>query len=172
MYTYLNPSNPPRSFARRVCALLVLGLLTLRAPVCFGEGLAHTVRAAPVKAQPDHSAATLVTLDTGTDVIVGERSGAWFRVYLGDQLAGWIHLLAVRYYPATASGSLLDAADKATRSKTTVSIGVRGLDQKMLAESQPNHARLQRLLAFGYSPAGAREFAAEAQLRAREESYP
>ncbi len=163
--------NPePGGFPRCLKRLWFAALLV---PLCVrADGLAHSVRDTELRAEPSPAAAVVRTLPSGTNLTVAERRGAWFRAYLEDDTAGWVRLLAVRYYPPTASGSLADTVSKATRSETTVSTGVRGLDRERLSGSQPDPVRLRRLLDFRYTATDARRFAAEGGLRAREESYP
>ncbi len=168
----MNLLNPPDIDLAHRWLRMVIACLLLSAGVCQAGGLAHTVRDAELKLKPSRDAGTIVVLASGTTITIGERRGAWFQAFLEDDTQGWIHLLAVRYYRATASGSLLDAVSEASRSETTVSTGVRGLDKNMLAESKPNHAALQRLLAFEYPLSEVKKFAALGGLRAREEAYP
>lgn len=164
------PFCEPGSLLRRLEILCIFALLI--PGLAQADGLAHTVRSTEFRSGPSPSASIIATLPRDTTITVGKRRGAWFQAFLQDDTEGWVRLLSVRYFPPTASGSLLDAADRASRSETTVSTGVRGLDREMLAQSKANHARLQRLLGFGHTASEARRFAAEGGLVAREEAYP
>lgn len=138
----------------------------------FADGTAFTVRTADLKSAPSHAGETIAELAKGEAVEVGRRQGAWFHVRTENQTEGWVRMLAVRYQTAAPSGSLLGALSRASRSKTTVATGVRGLDKEMLAAAEPNHARLQELIGFPYTASDARQFARQGGLKAREAAYP
>lgn len=146
--------------------------LILSPSISHGDGTAITVRSADLKSGPAHHSETIIELSPGQSIEVGERKGAWFRARTSDGISGWIRMLAVRYQTATKESSMLDSLSKASRSKTTVATGVRGLDKEMLAGATPNHARLQELLGFPYTATDARRFAMEGGLKTREVGSP
>lgn len=146
--------------------LLLVGWFAVFSGLSLAGGSAVTVRDADLKSAPSHRGTTLVVLEMGESVEVGKRQGAWFHVQTSGGMEGWIRMLAVRYQSTAASGSLLGALSKASRTKTTVATGVRGLDKEMLADAKPDHVQLQKLLDFDFSQSDARQFAAQGGLRA------
>lgn len=167
MFAFMNQST---GFARLRTIFVAVSLLFCSVSVS-AEGAAVTVRSADLKRSPSHSAETIINLSQGETIEVGPRKGAWFRAWTTDGITGWIRMLAVRYQAASPEGSMLDSLSKASRSKTTIATGVRGLDKEMLAEAEPNHARLQELIAFPYNASDARQFARQGGLKAREAAY-
>jgi hypothetical protein len=152
--------------------LLVLLLLPL---VAWAEP-ATTVRAAELKKEPAVDADTLAELPANTAVDAAERKGGWVRVKAAGA-QGWVKMLSLRYGESTSKKGdtgLAQAINVARTgsSGTQVTTGVRGLDEKELANAQPNASELAKLDKFAADEKGAARFAANGKLGAQTVDYP
>ena len=152
--------------------LLVLLLLPL---VAWAEP-ATTIRAAELKKEPAVDADTLAELPANTAVDAAERKGGWVRVKAAGA-QGWVKMLSLRYGESTSKKGdtgLAQAINVARTgsSGTQVTTGVRGLDEKDLANAQPNASELAKLDKFAADEKGAARFAANGKLGAQTVDYP
>jgi hypothetical protein len=152
--------------------LLVLLLLP---PLAWAEP-AVTIRATELKKTPATDAETLSQLPENTAVDAAERQGGWVRVKApGGQ--GWVKMLSLRYGDAAAKKGDTGMAQainvaRTGSSGTQVTTGVRGLDEKELANAQPNAHELAKLDKFAADTNGAARFAANGKLAAKTVDYP
>jgi hypothetical protein len=152
-------------------------ILLLALPsVCAAEP-ATVIRATDLKQEAATDAATLVALAEGTAVDALERKGGWTRVK-APAGEGWVKMLALRYGgPGAAkqgdSGitQLFNVA-RTGSSGTQVTTGVRGLDDKQLANAQPNPGELAKMKGFAADRSAAAGFASKGKLSAVKVEYP
>lgn len=153
-----------------ILAVLLLPFLAWAEP-------AMTIRAAELKKEPAIDAETVVELPENTAVDAAERKGGWVRVKARGS-EGWIKMLSLRYgSPAAAKKGdtgIVQAFNVARTgsSGTQVTTGVRGLDEKQLANAQPNASELAKLEKFAAAADGAARFAANGKLASRAVDYP
>ncbi|HYR32735.1 MAG TPA: hypothetical protein VEQ87_00450 [Burkholderiales bacterium] len=151
-------------------AVLFLPLLAWAEP-------ATTIRAAELKKEPAIDAETLIELPENTAVDAAERKGGWVRVKARGS-EGWLKMLSLRYgNPASAKKgdtgiSQMFNVARTGSSGTQVTTGVRGLDEKELANAQPNASELAKLDKFAADADGAARFAANGKLGAKTVDYP
>jgi hypothetical protein len=155
---------------RLLLALLLSPLLAWAEP-------ATTIRATELKKAPAIDADTLVELPANTAVDAAERKGGWVRVKAtGGE--GWVKMLSLRYGDtgtAKKGDTGLSQAFNVARtgsSGTQVTTGVRGLDERELANAQPNTHELAKLDKFAADENGAARFAANGKLGAKKVDYP
>jgi len=150
-------------------------LALLLAPLVAWAEPATTIRATELKKEPAVDADTLAELAANTPVDAAERKGGWVRVKAaGGQ--GWVKMLSLRYGDAakkgdTGAGQVFNVA-RTGSSGTQVTTGVRGLDEKELANAQPNAHELAKLEKFAADTNGAARFAASGKLAAKTVDYP
>jgi hypothetical protein len=149
---------------RLLCLLLLCPLLAIAEP-------ATVIRATELKKEPAADAATLAELPENASLEALERKGGWTRVKSASG-EGWVRMLALRFGAAGAAkqgdsgvAQLFNAA-RTGSSGTQVTTGVRGLDEAMLANAQPNKAELEKMSQFAATPDAAAGFAAKGKLAA------
>jgi hypothetical protein len=154
---------------------LLIFFLVLPA-VCAAEP-ATVIRATDLKQEAATDAATVAALAEGAAVDALERKGGWTRVK-APAGEGWVKMLALRYGgPGAAqqgdSGitQLFNVA-RTGSSGTQVTTGVRGLDDKQLANAQPNPAELAKMKGFAADRNAAAGFASKGKLSAVKVEYP
>jgi len=149
---------------RLLAVLLLCPLLALAEP-------ATVIRATELKKEPASDAATLAELPENAALEALERRGGWTRVKSASG-EGWVRMLALRFGgPGAAKAgdsgvAQLFSAARTGSSGTQVTTGVRGLDEAMLANAQPNKAELEKMSQFAATPEAAAGFAAQGQLAA------
>jgi hypothetical protein len=148
----------------------LLGLLLLCPLLAIAEP-ATVIRATELKKEPAADAATLAELPENAALEALERRGGWTRVKSASG-EGWVRMLALRFGAAGAAkqgdsgvAQLFNAA-RTGSSGTQVTTGVRGLDEAMLANAQPNKAELEKMSQFAATPDAAAGFAAKGKLAA------
>lgn len=155
---------------RTIALLAFLPLLAWAEP-------ATLIRATELKSAPASDAATVAQLPEKTAVDALERKGGWTRVKAASA-EGWVKMLALRYgAPGEAKRGDTGLAQafnvaRTGSSGTQVTTGVRGLDEKQLANAQPNAAELAKLDKFAADTDGAARFAANGKLAAKAVDYP
>jgi hypothetical protein len=157
----------------RVLALLLAAFGT---PVLAGDA-GVLVRATELKQKPFFDAPKLADLPERTAVDVIARQGAWMQVKVGSR-TGWVKMLNVRMGSTEASvGSNVGGALALGRlfttgsSGTTVTTGVKGLDEDSLQHAQPNLAELQKMGKFAATAQEAEHFAKAAKLNPSKVEY-
>ena len=152
-------------------------ILLLVLPVVCAAEPATVIRATDLKQEPATDAATIAALAENTAVDALERKGGWTRVK-AQAGEGWVKMLALRYGAAGAAKQgdsgvtqLFNVA-RTGSSGTQVTTGVRGLDEKQLANAQPNPSELAKMKGFAADRAAAAGFAAKGKLSAQSVDYP
>lgn len=152
-------------------------LALLLSPLLAWAEPATTIRAAELKKEPAVDAETLAELPQNTAVDAAERKGGWVRVKARGA-EGWVKMLSLRYGDAGTAkkgDSGLSQVFNVARtgsSGTQVTTGVRGLDEKELANAQPNANELAKLDKFAADKDGAARFATNGKLAAKAVDYP
>ena len=154
----------------------ILPLLLMLAPLLCAAEPAAVIRPTELKKDPATDADTIATLAENTAVDAGERQGAWTRVKAPAGV-GWVKMLSLRYGESAAKKGdtgVTQAINVARTgsSGTQVTTGVRGLDEKELANAQPNANELAKLDKFAADTNGAARFAANGKLAAKTVDYP
>jgi hypothetical protein len=152
-----------------------LALLLLLPTLLFAEP-ATVIRATELKKEPASDSATVADIPENAAVDALERKGGWTRIKAGGS-EGWVRMLALRYGAGPAKSgdtgvSQLFNVARTGSSGTQVTTGVRGLDEKQLANAQPNPAELAKLENFAADRDAASSFAAQGKLDARTVDYP
>ena len=154
----------------------LLLLVFLISTVCAAEP-ATVIRGTELKQEPATDAPTVAQLPENTAVNALERKGGWTRVK-APAGEGWVKMLALRYgAPGAAkqgdSGitQLFNVA-RTGSSGTQVTTGVRGLDEKQLANAQPNPNELAKMKGFAADRNAAAGFASKGKLSAQNVDYP
>ena len=154
---------------------LLLALLLL--PLVAWAEPATIIRATELKKEPAVDADTLTELAANTAVDAAERKGGWVRIKAKGS-EGWVKMLSLRYSDAGAAkkgdtgiGQAINVA-RTGSSGTQVTTGVRGLDEKELANAQPNANELAKLDKFAADANGAARFSASGKLAAKRVDYP
>jgi hypothetical protein len=150
-----------------------LGLFCLAASA--GE-TAYTVRATDLKAKPYTDAATVATLAQQSQVEIVTRRGSWNQVKAGGK-TGWVKMLSLRL-GSSAQHKTGDAGFRALfnvastgSSGSTMTTGVRGLNEENLHNPHPNPHDLQELHGFEVGKAQAQQFAKAGKLTAEKMDY-
>jgi hypothetical protein len=152
--------------------LLLFFLLPI---VCTAEP-AIVIRATELKQDPATDAPAVAQLPENTAVDALERKSGWTRVK-APAGEGWVKMLALRYGASAAkqgdSGitQLFNVA-RTGSSGTQVTTGVRGLDERQLANAQPNPSELAKMKAFAADRKAAAGFASQGKLSATKVEYP
>ena len=152
-------------------------LLVFLIPALCAAEPATVARATELKLEPASDATTMAALAENTQVEALERKSGWVRVKapVGE---GWVKMLALRYGGAGAAkqgdsgiNQLFNVA-RTGSSGTQVTTGVRGLDDKQLANAQPNPAELAKMKGFAVDRNVAAGFASKGKLSAVKVEYP
>jgi len=154
--------------------LRFLLLLLILPAVCAAEP-ATVIRATDLKQEPATDAATVASLAENTAVDALERKSGWTRVK-APAGEGWVKMLALRYGATPKQGDsgitqLFNVA-RTGSSGTQVTTGVRGLDEKQLANAQPNPNELAKMKGFAADRNAAAGFASKGKLSATNVEYP
>jgi hypothetical protein len=154
-------------------ALALSGALLGLCPAVFAEP-AVTVRAIDLRQAPASDARAVASLPANTTVDIARREGAWVQLTAGTS-TGWAKLFDVRL--ATSRDAPAKSGSGASISQTlqlasgargtTVTTGVRGLDEEMLRNSTPNMAALTALDGHASTRPEAESFARAGQLQPR-----
>ena len=153
----------------------LIALFLLAPALCLADP-ATLIRATDLKRAPASDAETVSQLPAGSAVDVLERQGGWTRVKAAAG-EGWVRMLALRYEAGGAKSGdsgvvqLFNVA-RTGSSGTQVTTGVRGLDERQLANAQPNKAELAKMSRFAAQPGAAAAFAAKGKLSAHSVEYP
>lgn len=153
--------------------VIAIGLL-LPAVVAATEA-GSVMRAADLKAEPFIDAATIAALSAETPVTIVKRQGPWMQVDAAGK-KGWMRMLNVRIAGGgtKSSGNNLAMAANLFRtgsSGTTVTTGVKGLDETDIRGASPDPAQLALLASFAAYPADARANAVASGLKENNIEY-
>lgn len=146
---------------------IALGLL-IPAVVSAAEAGA-VMRAADLKAAPFIDAGTVSALPAETPVTIMKRQGAWMQVDAAGK-NGWVRMLNVRINGGgikSGGNNLAMAANlfRTGSSGTTVTTGVKGLDETDIRGASPDPAQLALLASFAANPADAQANALASGLK-------
>lgn len=134
---------------------------------------AVTVRQVELRQTPAADAASLATVPAETAVELVKREGAWVQLKAG-KMTGWAKLFDIRFPGAgTKAGSngnsITQALNLAAGNRgSSVTTGVRGLDEDTLKKATPNPAEVVTLQGYATNKEQARAFASAGRLAARD----
>lgn len=119
--------------------------------------------------QPSAASRVAATVPKGASVNILAKQGGWLRVTSGKS-TGWIRLLSVRAGAGGLGGAGLGdvvgaATTRSDPSRVVAVAGLRGLNDEDLKQAKFNGEELSRLNAWQATPAQARSFAAQAELK-------
>ncbi|MFA7097282.1 MAG: SH3 domain-containing protein [Gammaproteobacteria bacterium] len=160
----------------RILKLSLTFLLCITSNLAAAAETAVTIRPVELKQKPFTDAPSLATLPEKTPVTILERQGAWTHVQSAPQTQGWVRMLSLRLGDGTVKqgdlglASVLNAA-RTGSSGVTVTTGVRGLSEEELRDAQPDPAELEKVERMAVAPQEARQFAADAKLKAAPLAY-
>jgi hypothetical protein len=156
--------------------LVSIFLVLCLAPLAAAADPASLVRATELKKEPATDAAKVADLAENARVDALERSGGWVRVKTAAGDVGWVKLLTLKYGgPARAGDSGIAQAINVARtgtSGTVVTTGVRGLDNEMISNAQPNPLELKKLQGYAETKQSSSGFADSGKLKAQKVDYP
>ena len=132
--------------------------------------------------KPFSDAEVVTKLQSGSEVTVIKRKGGWYQVKTAKSMSGWMRMSKLRFGEQKSdqqSGNIkglqqtisLFQTGRSGTSGVTVATGIRGLDAADLANSEPDHQALERLLKFMSDRQGSEQFAARAKLKRQEIAF-
>lgn len=142
--------------------------------LCSAEP-AVTVRQVDLKQQPAGDAKSVAAVTAGTTVDVMKREGAWVQLKAGSD-TGWTKLFDIKMgtgsvAPVAKSSGLSGIAQTLNlatgKRDSSVTTGVRGLDEEMLKKAQPNPQQVANLDGYASTPNRAQAFAKAGKLTPR-----
>jgi hypothetical protein len=147
--------------------------LALVAPGVIAEP-AVTIRAVELKAKAASDAKTIASLPTNTTVDLIKREGAWVELKSGKD-RGWAKLFDIRLAsaqtaPSKSSGNTAfgDTVGLLSGTRgTSVTTGVRGLDDDMLKRAVPNEQQYNLLVSYASTKQQAQAFGKAGNLQSR-----
>lgn len=150
-------------------------LFTMSGALLAGE-IAYTVRSTALKAKPYADAATLITLDQRSRVVVEARRASWMQVKARDK-TGWVKMLSLQFSYADQNKTgdnglraLFNVASGGGRGGS-VTTGVRGLSEENLKNAHPDPQALKVVQDYAVNQAEAKKFADAGRLHAQDLSY-
>jgi len=161
----------------RISIATVVASLFFGAALCSAEP-AVTVRQFDLKQQPAGDAKAVASVAAGTAVDVVKREGAWVQLKAGSD-TGWTKLFDIKMGTASAGAAapaakssglsgIAQTLNLATgRRDSSVTTGVRGLDEEMLRKAQPNPQEVTNLDGYASTPEQAQAFAKAGKLTPR-----
>jgi len=129
---------------------------------------AYTVRPTALKAKPYTDAQTLDNLAQNVAVEIVARRGSWSKIKVNNT-TGWVKMLSLRLGQAsrktgdTGFKTLYNVASTG-RSGSTMTTGVRGLNEEKLHNPQPNPQALEEMHHLAVSKEEAQQFANAGKL--------
>ena len=158
----------------RISIATVVASLFFGSALCSAES-AVTVRQFDLKQQPAGDAKAVASVAAGTAVDVVKREGAWVQLKAGSD-TGWTKLFDIKMgtgtvAPAAKSSGMSGIAQTLNlatgKRDSSVTTGVRGLDEEMLQKAQPNAQEVATLAGYASTPDQAQAFAKAGKLAAR-----
>jgi len=122
---------------------------------------ATTVNATELRAQPDNKATAVMTVPAQSNLLVGDRQGAWYKTTFNGK-NGWIRMLSIKLLGDKAQAQRSGLADLAAASKGTksnVGTGIRGLTTERLQKAEENPLELAKLENYAVDADEAQTFA-------------
>ncbi len=146
---------------------LICGFVFFLSTSTFASPNAFTVRSVPLLSTPSLSGSVISNLNKGTNLQILQRQGGWYQVKVPAG-TGWIKMIAVRLKRPAAAETALGTIQY--RSNTTLTTGVRGLDEvKWVSGGQG--LSLQQLEQYKVTTEQAEAFAKRGSLSARGVDY-
>ncbi len=148
--------------------LMFAAALALACGLAQAGDTAYTVRPTALKAKPYTDAQTLNNLAQNTRVEVVARRGSWSKIKV-DDATGWVKMLSLRLGEATQKAgdtgfkTLFNVASTGG-SGSTMTTGVRGLNEEKLHNPQPNPQELEEMHKLAVSKEEAQQFAKAGKL--------
>lgn len=142
--------------------------------LCSAEP-AVTVRQVDLKQLPAGDARVVATVTAGMAVDLVKREGAWVQLKAGSD-TGWTKLFDIKMgtgavAPAAKSSGMSGIAQTLNlatgKRDSSVTTGVRGLDEEMLKKAQPNAQEVTTLAGYASTPDQAQAFAKAGKLAPR-----
>lgn len=138
-------------------------------------------RAAQLRDAPGEAARSIANLPLQTAVTrLGDRQGPWIKVRMADGTQGWVHMFDITSASPAPTGNAgtnalrgitsffnKGSAQANATSPPTSTVGIRGLGEEDLANSQPNLAAVAQADASRAHENQARQFANAAALTSR-----
>jgi len=119
--------------------------------------------------QPSNQSQQGKVIAANSNIDILSRKRAWYNVIANKDLSGWVNMLNVRFtHSGKREGDLgLGAfySSVTNDSLPTVSTGVRGFDDSDLAKAKADFKQVELLLSYTVSPAQAKKFAQQGQLK-------
>lgn len=146
--------------------------LLLAASVVQAEP-ATTTRATDLMAQAQSDAAKLVSLPENTKVDIVQRRGAWSEVKAASGQQGWVRMMhlmpdgaaAPARSAAAGKGALAGLLQSGrTANTTTVTTGVRGLQEEDLQQARANPEEFRKMQKHAVAKTAAESFAQRSKL--------
>jgi hypothetical protein len=129
------------------------------------------IKADDLRAAPDATAKVLARVDKGERVRLLTSQGGWSQV-AGAGKTGWVRVLSVSGTARDGIGLAdIGALGKTPQGKVVAVAGTRGLDQAQLGQAAYNAREIETLHGYAVSREAARQFAQQADLRARAMPY-
>ncbi len=159
----------------RSSTLLAALALFFAASAPCGAEPAVTVKAVDLKQSPASDAKTVASVAANSAVDLVKREGAWVQLKAGAD-TGWAKLFDIKMGAAgsapaakgSATSSIAETLNLAAGKRdSSVTTGVRGLDEAMLAKAQPNEQQVATLATYAATPAAAQAFAKAGKLAPR-----
>ncbi|WP_415905951.1 SH3 domain-containing protein [Neptuniibacter sp. QD72_48] len=147
--------------------LLIIGLPFMCSTWVTAQ-TAYTVRDISVYQTPSISSTVVTKLSEKSSVNILRRSGGWYEVRTGNAHSGWVKMINLRYVSEPSTQQV--AGNMQYRSKTTLTTGVRGLDEGGIISSGSG-VSLSKVKGYKVSADVATKFAREGGLKARSMNY-
>jgi len=129
------------------------------------------IKADDLRAAPEPTAKLLMRIDKGARVRLIASRGGWSQI-AGAGQTGWVRVLSVSSTARDGIGlSDIGALGKTPQGKVVAVAGTRGLDEYQLGQAAYNAREIDTLHRYAVSPEAARQFAEQANLRARAMPY-
>jgi hypothetical protein len=160
----------------RRSTLLLLAAAWLGVVASSSAETAITVKRVALRQSPAADAAPVANVAANTVVDLVKREGAWVQLKAGSDI-GWAKLFDIRMGTSTGaktgkgggSSAIADTLNLATGKRdASVTTGVRGLDEAMLQNAQPNEQEVAKLAGYAATPDQAQAFAKSGKLAPRD----
>lgn len=152
----------------------VLGIaLLLVTPTAVAAENGYVIRAADLMDQPFIDATKTGSVTANEAVEIVQRQGAWVRIAVGGK-TGWVRMLNMRMGAATlpnSKGKTNTSFLTTGSSGSTVTTGVKGLDEENIRNAVPDAAELDTLNSLGATADDAKALAASDKLTENQVDY-
>lgn len=150
-------------------------MATALVTVACAQDVGTALKQEDLKAEPFKDAETVGSMKKGESVTLLKKKSGWVEVKAGNG-TGWVRVLSVRKGGSgTAAGEIAGIAGAATGRAGTGQVvsttGVRGLSDEEMKGAIYSEAEVKLAEAAAVSPEEARDFAAKAELIARQVNW-